>query len=100
MESVEIQWTASGKPLRVLRQGRVWTVVVEPTSWFERIAWWRTEARVGKSDGVVPPFRIDIKVWQVQVTLGSRASDTVTWLLMERPQTGGWEVQEPGWKVP
>lgn len=96
MENVEIQWTASGKPLRVRRHGRVWTVVVEPTSWFERVPWWRTELRADKDK----PFRIDIKVWQVQVTLGSRASDTMTWLLMERPQTGGWEVQEPGWKVP
>ena len=95
MESVEIQWTASGKPLRVLRQGRVWTVVVEPTRWFERVEWWETELRADKDK----PFRIDVKVWQVQVTLGSRASDPVTWNLLERPQTGGWEVKEPGWKV-
>lgn len=97
MESVEIQWTASGKPLRVRRAGRVWTVVVEPVTWFERVAWWRTELRAEKDAAKGQPFRIDVQVWQVQVTLGSRAAEPVTWQLFERPQTGGWEVREPGW---
>ncbi|GAA1498833.1 hypothetical protein GCM10009628_38380 [Paeniglutamicibacter kerguelensis] len=95
MEGVEIQWTASGKPLRVRRAGRVWTVVVEPVCWFEWVAWWRTELRAPKGE----PFRIEVQVWQVQVTLGSPASEPVTWQLMHHPQTGGWQVRDPGWPV-
>ena len=92
MERVEIQWTASGKPLRVRRAGRVWTVVVEPTCWFERVAWWATEVRASKD----APFRIDAQIWQVQVTLGARNVEPITWELVEHPQTGGWSVRDAG----
>ena len=93
MERVEIQWTASGKPLRVLRGGRVWTVVVGPVTWFERVAWWKTELRAAKPDGSLPPTRIDTQIWQVQVTLGARNVEPITWELVEHPQTGGWSVR-------
>jgi len=46
MESIEVQWTTAGQPLRVRRQGRVWNVVAQPVRWFERFAWWETELRV------------------------------------------------------
>lgn len=95
MECVEIQWTASGKPLRVMRAGRVWTVVVEPVSWFERVSWWNTERRASKD----APFRIDTKIWQVQVTLGARNVEPITWELVEHPQSGGWSVRDVKQKV-
>lgn len=95
MERVEIQWTASGRPLRVKRAGRVWTVTVEPVTWFERVAWWATEVRASKADGeTLPPFRIDVQIWQVQVTLGARNVEPITWELVEHPQTGGWSVRD------
>lgn len=90
MERVEIQWTASGKPLRVKRGGRVWTVTVEPVTWFERVAWWNTELRASKDAS----FRIDVQIWQVQVTLGARNVEPITWELVEHPQTGGWSVRD------
>lgn len=91
MEAVEVQFTAAGQPLRVLRKGRVWTAVAEPVRWYERIPWWRTELRATKGS-----LRIDSLVWQVQVALGARTSEPVTWELVHHPPTGGWRVREPG----
>lgn len=95
MESIEVQWTTAGQPLRVRRQGRVWKVVAEPVRWFERFAWWETELRAPKGS----PFRIDSLVWQVQVSLGAKTSDILTWELVHHAPTGGWRVREPGWAV-
>lgn len=91
MESVEVQFSAAGQPMRVRRQGRVWKIVAEPVRWFERFNWWESELRAPKGE----PFRIDSQVWQVQVTLGARTSDTLTWELVQHPSTGGWRVREP-----
>lgn len=90
MESVEVQFTASGQPLRVRRQGRVWTVAAEPTRWFERFSWWESEKRAPKGS----PFRIDSLVWQVQVSMGAASSDLLTWELVQHAPTGGWRVRE------
>lgn len=90
MESVEVQFTTAGQPLRVRRQGRVWNVVAEPARWFERVKWWRTDLRAPKGE----PFRVDAKVWQVQVTFGARSSDLLTWELVHHHPTGGWRVRE------
>jgi hypothetical protein len=91
MKSVEVQFTAVGQPMRVHRQGRVWKVVAPPVHWYERFDWWRTELRAPKGT----PFRIDSMVWQVQVTLGARTSEPVTWELVHHAPTGGWRVREP-----
>ena len=91
MERVEVQFAASGKPLRVRRGGRVWTVVAEPVRWFERFDWWKSELRAPKGE----PFRIDSMVWQVQVALGSKSVDPLTWELVHHASTGGWSVREP-----
>ena len=90
-----MQWTAAGQPLRVRRQGRVWKVVAEPVRWFERVAWWRTELRAPKGE----PFRIDSMVWQVQVSLGAKTSDVLTWELVHHAATGGWRVREAAQKA-
>lgn len=92
MESVEVQWTASGQPLRVRRAGRVWKVVAEPTRWYERVKWWRTELRAQRGGEV----RIDALVWKVQVSLGARTSDPLTWELVHHHPTGGWRVRDVG----
>lgn len=91
MESVEVQFTTAGQPLRVRRQGREWRVVAEPIRWFERFNWWESELRAPKGS----PFRIDALVWQVQVSLGARTSEPVTWELVHHAPTGGWRVREP-----
>ena len=90
METVEIQFTTAGHPLRVHRQGRIWTVVAEPVRWFERVKWWESELRAPKGAS----FRIDALVWQVQVSLGSTTSDVLTWELINHPSTGGWHLRE------
>jgi hypothetical protein len=91
MEIIEVEFTTAGQPLRVRRQGRVWKVAAEPVRWFERVKWWRTELRAPKGE----PFRIDAMVWQVQVSLGAKTSDVLTWELVHHAPTGGWRVREP-----
>ena len=90
METVEVQFTTAGQPLRVQRQGRVWAVIAEPVRWFERVKWWESELRAPKGAS----FRIDVLVWQVQVSLGAKTSDVLTWELMQHSSTGGWRVRE------
>ncbi len=91
MEIIEVEFTTAGQPLRVRRQGRIWKIVAEPVRWFERVQWWRTELRAPKGS----PFRIDALVWQVQVSLGARSSDILTWELVHHAPTGGWRVRVP-----
>lgn len=90
MEIVEVQFATTGQPLRVRRQGRIWAVVAEPLRWFERINWWESELRASKNS----KFRIDALVWQVQVSIGAKTSDVLTWELVHQSFTGGWNVRE------
>lgn len=91
LDQVEVQFTQIGKPVRVRRSGRVWSVVVEPTVHFERVSWWELGWRIPRGSGT----RIDYAVWLVQVRLGSNElSDVVTWELVEDTVNKVWRVRE------
>lgn len=90
MEMIEVYFSTAGQPLRVRRQGRVWNVAAEPVRWFERVKWWESELRAPKGSA----FAIDAQVWQVQVSLGAKTSDVLTWELVRHAPTGGWQLRE------
>ena len=89
---VEVQFTTSGQPLRVRRNGRIWHVGVEPTRHFERVKWWEIPGFKVKRSAA---DRIDYVIWRVQVRLGRNIrSDLVTWDLVEHPRDDSWSVRE------
>ncbi|MDN5824843.1 MAG: hypothetical protein L0H86_09435 [Micrococcaceae bacterium] len=91
IETVDVDLSASGQPMRVTRDGRVWTVEALPVRWFERVPWWRFELRMQRGAGI----GVEVMVWQVQVRLGaSPRSELVTWELVNEPSTGRWTVRE------
>ena len=57
--------TATGTPLAIRYDGRVWAVAAEPLHWFTRDSWWnsRGNAAVGSGDLVTTEH------WRVQVGL-------------------------------
>lgn len=89
---VEVDFTTSGQPHRIVRSGRTWHVGATPVHWFERIPWWRDELRMPRGGGV----RVEVEVWLVQVRLGGRrSSDLVSWELVHEPNSGRWRVRPP-----
>lgn len=90
LEQVEVLFTENGKPYKVRRGGHVWSVVVEPTVYFERVKWWELGWRIPKNSGT----RIDYAVWLVQVRLGSNErSEVVSWELVEDTVNKAWRVR-------
>ncbi|MGP5048085.1 hypothetical protein [Glutamicibacter ardleyensis] len=90
LEQVEVLFTESGKPFKVRRGGRVWSVAVEPTVHFSRVRWWEHGRRIPRGSGT----RIDYAVWLVQVRLGSNErSELVSWELVEDTWNNVWRVR-------
>jgi len=52
MEILDVVSTPAGVPVSFVTQGSSWHVIVEPTRWFERVAWWETAQRMQRGRGV------------------------------------------------
>jgi hypothetical protein len=83
---VEVRFTATGTPLAVRHDGRVWAVAAEPLHWFTRDSWWesRRTAPVGAGN------LVDIEHWRVQVRLGASTSALRTFELRREPLSEQW----------
>ena len=69
-ESVDVDCTASGQPLKLRWAGRQYTVCAEPVRWYERRQWWAEERRAPLGSG---PGLVDHEIWRVQVRVGPAA---------------------------
>jgi hypothetical protein len=67
---VGVRFTATGAPLAVRFDGRVWAVAADPGHWFTRGSWWDTRRSVPVGIGNV----VDIERWRVQVRLSSNSA--------------------------
>jgi len=67
---VDVRFTATGAPLAVRFDGRIWAVAAEPVHWFTRDSWWKTQRSVPVGIGNV----VDIERWRVQVRLSSNSA--------------------------
>lgn len=85
---VDVRFTATGTPLAVRFDGRVWAVAADPVHWFTRDAWWDTRRSVPVGIGNV----VDIEHWRVQVRLSS-ASALRTFELRRDPLSEQWRLQ-------
>ncbi len=68
-QSLTVEQSARGVPVRVLWDDRWHRVVVEPKRWFQRRAWWAEEARAERGR----PGLVAHQVWRLQVRLEAAA---------------------------
>jgi hypothetical protein len=82
---VDVRFTATGTPLAVRYDGRIWAVAAEPVRWFTRADWWNTAKRAPVGCGDL----VSIEHWQVQVRLTS-TSALRTFELRRDPLSEQW----------
>jgi hypothetical protein len=85
---VDVRFTATGTPLGVRYDGRVWAVAAEPLHWFTRDSWWERRRSVPVGVGNV----VDIEFWRVQVKLSSNSA-LRTFLLRRDPAATQWLLE-------
>jgi hypothetical protein len=86
---VDVRFTATGTPLAVRYDGRVWAVAAEPLHWFTRDSWWETRSTAAKGSGDL----VSIEHWRLQVRLGSSTSDLRTFELRRDPLSEQWLLE-------
>lgn len=87
-QSVQVDLSTAGLPLRLNWQGRTWHVCAQPVRWYERRAWWADEPRAARGQG---PGLVDHELWQLQVRLGTRDAPRTVYV-SHRLQTGRWRI--------
>ncbi|MET1034208.1 DUF6504 family protein [Arthrobacter halodurans] len=87
-QSVEVDCSAAGLPLRLRWQGREYRVSAEPVRWFERRKWWAEEVRAERGRG---PGLVDHEIWRLQVRLAGRGP-LVTFDVSRQTETGRWRL--------
>lgn len=89
-QSIAVQCTAAGTPLRLEWKGRVYVVAADPVRWYERRKWWAEEARAVRGQGA---GLVDQEIWRVQVRLEkARRAPLVTVDLARRADSGRWQL--------
>ena len=85
---VDVRFTATGAPLAVRFDGRIWAVAAEPVHWFARDSWWdtRSTAAVGSGD------MVSVEYWRVQVRLSSNSA-LRTFELRRDPLSEQWLLE-------
>lgn len=63
-ESVDVDCTTAGQPLRLRWAGRDYSLCADPVRWYERRQWWVEESRAPLGRG---PGLVDHEIWRVQV---------------------------------
>ena len=85
---VDVRFTASGSPLAVRYDGRIWAVAADPVHWFGRDEWWVTRRTAAVGSGNL----VSIEFWQVQVRLGT-TSTLRTFTLRRDPLSEQWLLE-------
>jgi hypothetical protein len=89
-QSVGVQCTTSGMPLRLDWDGRTYVVAAEPVRWYERRRWWAEEHRAERGRG---PGLVDPEVWRGQVRLErARNAPPVTLDIAHHLDSGRWRL--------
>ncbi|GAB3572583.1 hypothetical protein GCM10027405_39550 [Arthrobacter alkaliphilus] len=86
---VDVRFTATGMPLAVRYDGRMWAVAAEPLHWFSRDSWWETRRTAAKGSGDL----VSIEHWRVQVRLGPSTSQLRTFDLRREPLSEQWLLE-------
>lgn len=85
---VDVRFTASGSPLAVRYDGRIWAVAADPVHWFGRDAWWNTRRTAPVGSGNL----VSIEYWRVQVRLATN-SGLRTFTLRRDPLATQWVLE-------
>ena len=87
-QSIEVDCTPAGVPIRLRWQGREYKLAAEPVRWFERRKWWTEEVRAERGRG---PGLVDYEVWQLQVKLAG-VGPLRTFEVSRQVETGRWRI--------
>lgn len=87
-QSVEVECTPAGLPLRMRWQGREYRVAAQPVRWFERRKWWTEEVRAERGRG---PGLVDHEIWRLQVRQTARGP-LLTFDVSRQVETGRWRL--------
>jgi hypothetical protein len=89
-ESVDVDCTTSGQPLKLRWAGRQYMVCAEPVRWYERRQWWAEERRAPLGSG---PGLVDHEIWRVQVRLDPHdTGEPLTLDLSRHLGSGRWRL--------
>lgn len=89
-QSIAVQRTAAGVPLRLEWDGRIYVVAAEPVRWFQRRKWWAEEQRAERGRGA---GLVDHEIWRVQVRLEkARNGPLVTVDIAHHADSGRWRL--------
>lgn len=87
-QSVDVECSTAGLPLRLRWQGREYRVSADPVRWFERRKWWAEEVRAERGRG---PGLVDHEIWRLQVRLAGRGP-LLTFEVSCDVETGRWRL--------
>lgn len=65
-ESVEVECSSAGAPLRMSWHGNSYLIEAEPVRWYERRRWWEEEVRAERGRGA---GLVDDEIWRVQARI-------------------------------
>lgn len=87
-QSIEVDCTPAGVPIRMRWQGREYRLAADPVRWFQRRDWWKEELRAERGHG---PGLVDYEVWQLQVKLAG-VGPLRTFEVSRQVETGRWRI--------
>jgi hypothetical protein len=87
-QSVDVECSTAGLPLRLRWQGREYRVAADPVRWFERRKWWAEEVRAERGRG---PGLVDHEIWRLQVRLVGRGP-LLTFEVSRDVENGRWRL--------
>ena len=87
-QSIEVDCTPAGVPIRMRWQGREYKLAAEPVRWFQRRNWWKEELRAERGRG---PGLVDYEVWRLQVRLAG-VGPLRTFEVSRQVETGRWRI--------
>lgn len=89
-QSIAVQCSADGVPLRLEWEGRLYVIAADPVRWYERRKWWTEERRAERGRGA---GLVDHEVWRVQVRLEkARNAPLLTLDLSHHVDSGRWRL--------
>lgn len=87
-QSVDVECSTAGLPLRLRWQGREYRIAADPVRWFERRKWWAEEIRAERGRG---PGLVDHEIWRLQARLAGRGP-LLTFDVSRDVENGRWRL--------
>ncbi|MDD0858326.1 hypothetical protein NHF46_12235 [Arthrobacter alpinus] len=96
-ESVTMECSPDGEPVRMWWRGLCHEIVAKPQSWYQRRPWWQDHTSLRPGEGV---GYVDTQIWRLQVVRDGEPGILTMDVLLYRPSLR-WRVIKvhPGWSA-